>query len=97
MAETKKAATAPAKAKAAAEAVDAITEEKDGKFTFTCGLNVVGQPVASSAAKACGFVSKGWPTEADAQKRQDEHEAEHATGEPMSELADFVADNEIEV
>lgn len=36
----------------------------------------------------CGFVSDGWPTKAAAGERMSQHLDEHATGEPMPELAE---------
>jgi hypothetical protein len=37
----------------------------------------------------CGFTSTGWPTKADRDARAKQHAAEHETGKPMPELADF--------
>lgn len=94
MAEAKKAA-ASAKAKVEEED-DAIIEQKDGKFTFACPLNVFGLPLSSSGASPCGFVSADWPDEDSAVKRGQEHVNEHVTGEPMSNVPDFIAANQIE-
>jgi hypothetical protein len=37
----------------------------------------------------CGFTSTGWPTKADRDARAAQHKAEHESGQPMPELADF--------
>lgn len=37
----------------------------------------------------CGFSSTNWDTTEQAQERFDQHLQEHATGEPMIELADY--------
>jgi hypothetical protein len=93
MAEKKDAAAKADKA----EAVDSISEAEDGTFVYECPLNVLSKPLASSAAAPCGFVSSGHPTEDSAKLRGAQHEKEHATGEPMPEMIDFLTDNQIEV
>ncbi|MCA1569299.1 MAG: hypothetical protein LC798_03045 [Chloroflexi bacterium] len=40
----------------------------------------------------CGFVSSGWATKKAATERARQHAAEHETGEPMSELREFIAE-----
>lgn len=42
----------------------------------------------------CGFTSTGWPTKARAERRMRLHATEHETGEPMSELHEFLAEEE---
>lgn len=43
--------------------------------------------------EGCGFVSRGWPSKSAAAERGRQHKAEHETGEPMPELADFRRDS----
>jgi hypothetical protein len=48
---------------------------------FTCDIEERGAE--------CGFTSTGWPTKADRDARAKQHKAEHESGQPMPELADF--------
>jgi hypothetical protein len=41
----------------------------------------------------CGWLSRGWATKKARDERGRQHKAEHETGEPMSELADFERSN----
>lgn len=49
---------------------------RNNGYGFECGRD------------GCGFTSTGWPTEAAALERQQQHEDEHDTGSPMPELVD---------
>lgn len=40
----------------------------------------------------CGFTSSGWPTKTARDQRGRQHKAEHESGEPMPELAEFRKD-----
>lgn len=52
-----------------------ITGNGDDGYVFTCA--------------DCGFESSGWSSKQKATARGAEHKAEHESGEPMRELADF--------
>ncbi len=41
----------------------------------------------------CGFSSSGWDVRADATARRLQHDAEHDTWQPMTELADFTRED----
>lgn len=56
----------------------AVTKGADGCYGFEC---------------PCGFVSAGWSKKADATARETQHQAEHDTAEPMTELADFTRED----
>lgn len=49
----------------------------------------------------CGFQSIGWERKKDASERMDAHLAEHETGEPMPDMAEWlgyeVTEEEVEV
>jgi hypothetical protein len=51
--------------------------------------DVVCEDVNERSGDPCGFTSTGWPTKADRDARAAQHKAEHETGDPMPELADF--------
>lgn len=57
-------------------------------YDFVCPLDKLGRvPKKGSPVALCEFTSLGWPTKAAAKARGAEHAAEHASGEPMPELA----------
>lgn len=58
-------------------------------FDYVCPLDQLGRPAEPGSPVArCGFTSTGWLTAEEAEARGAEHEAEHASKEPMPELAD---------
>lgn len=59
---------------------DAVTQDEDGSWRFTCQA-----PVGTCAP----FVSSQWPTKATALARGREHALEHAEGKPMTDLHEF--------
>jgi hypothetical protein len=65
-------------------------EGQDRTFTYSCDLNILGQPANSPNQKMCEFESRGHSKKAQAVARGKEHEAEHETGEPMREIAEFM-------
>lgn len=54
-----------------------IAQDDNGKFIFKCKFD------------PCEFVSSGWPDEAGATERGQQHESEHKTGNLMESLEDF--------
>jgi hypothetical protein len=66
-------------------------EGQDRTFTYSCDLNILGRQPKSSSEKMCEFESRGHSKKAQAVARGKEHEAEHETGEPMREIAEFIA------
>lgn len=58
-------------------------------FDFECDLDVLGRAIEKGSPVApCGFASRGWSTYEARNERAAQHQAEHATGEPMPELVD---------
>lgn len=45
--------------------------------------------MADYECRECGFTSTGWDTKKASTARGKQHQAEHESGEPMPELADF--------
>lgn len=69
----------------AVEFIQSVKKNKEGTFDGFCSAKV-----GKAQREMCGFESKGWPTEELAEKRMEEHDAEHNTKKAMQELADFM-------
>ena len=67
----------------------AITINSEGKADFVCEHALGFHPVTREVTKTCGWFSRGWDNEEQAQARADQHANEHETGELMPELVEF--------
>jgi hypothetical protein len=74
---------------------DDVSEDVDfGGYKYTCP-DALRNSRTGEVVRECGFVSYGHEHKSEAVTRGKEHEDEHATGEPMREIIDFVERTEV--